>query len=545
MVMHYFSEHRLFCFLVHPSLFAHPMEQRLASLAEDAGSPDKAAMNFDRPRQKAVDSWLPHRLKPAVARRYRNEPVFQELIEVRGLDLFLPIQRLFSGEVPARCRIYRLTDRARDLLNTGQSYEWDVPAEERFGHQPVLALTSSAAARIRTALGEKAELPATLPPVGDAEGKSRPVVPIQIHDVLVYRFSTDRVVCQVELEATGRDGSPVPPVLLAEMLHHCGRFSALAWKEMPPSKAPAQSDLEPRLIEIDQFTIGALVARLLFGGRGVVQRSFRTYTHAYAKVDPAGPALDPRQLRALGRRFARRYTGDYDFSETALGFRELSEFNNVQHVFSREGSATIVDPRTEGQPVEFLKSFLADAVEHTYLPIVVLNLHEVAEGLELDARSVLTAGDPGEIAGSQGSAVEEWSFLQRRLAVLKTRFRFRQVSSITMHNAFNRAIRECLELDDLEAELSNDLREMSDRVQAEAAIASTRQREEFRHRYRWVPVLGAAVAVGLLFLEFAGAVAAFSADGWSLIEKVVLCTAVAVLLAAGLFTKSKLDHDPD
>ena len=538
-----FTAHRVFAFFDFALPFEDLPECCFADLALEPESPGPRAMDARCSRAPPVVGWLPDRLKAAATTRYRDESVLEETRIAVGNDFYPPIQRLLSGELTDRCRTFRLTQRARDLLNDGSLYHRDVLADQRFGHELVLVLSSAADKRIRASTCR--EVPASLLAESDPKAMQRVVVPVQIHDVLVYHFATGRAVCQVSLEARRLDGFPLSSVLLSELLQHCGRFSNLAWKETPPSITKPSPDSLTQLVEIDGFTMGALAARLVCGRRATMPTKFRTYTHIYAQIDPDGPETNAEQLRALGRVFARRYTADYDLSDQATGFQTVSDFDNVQHVSAREGAATIVDPRTGGRTIPFLEGFLADGLENRYLPISVLNFHHLAQGLELSARSVLGTQDPGVDHDDPDAVIHAWTDLQRQLAILNARFRFRQVSQISMHNAFNRALRDSFDLDGLEAELASDLNQMSARVQAEAALQSTRQREEFRRGYRWVTAFVTSAVTGVFVLELASIVHAFNQGGFDAFEIVAGVGALVLAALAFWWVRLKTDRDPE
>lgn len=526
------STHRVYAFLTFAAPFKAGLAPRLSGLIDARPRPTgensdaEVGQDLNRPSPSRPNVWVPERLRPAIRDRYRDEPILETCEQSAGGNYYVPLQRLVSGRLPARCKVYRLTERAQAILRKGELYLKDVPVEERFQHSLVMTLTPKSVKRLHDQLHAGTEIPGRLfteASSGAGRKERRLMVPVRVAEFVAYHFATGRVVCQVGFEAVLPDGVPMTDALLAELTDHAGRFAALGWIETPvkpdvgETGAPSQ-----RLIEMEGFTIGTLVARLLFGTGGSSQRSFRTFTHAYAQVAADQPATTAKEIGELANRLARQYTSDYALTKDLAGAHKVADFDNVQHVLTREGGATVVDPRVDGEAVGFLERFLADALIPSYLPIAALNLHQHAQLLDLSARSILATADPEDIddmidgRDEHGPALESvdraWRDMQETLALTRVRFRFVQISPVTMHNAFNSALRRSFGVDELETVLSRDLAEMSARVQAIIARDNRARDERLERRYGWIPAVVAAFAAGVLALEFVSTFHAFSGD---------------------------------
>lgn len=483
--------------------------------------------DLDRPKTKPTECWLPERLRPAVRERFGGDAIFEEFRGGAGGDFYVPLQRLVSGELADRCKLYRLSARMRDLLRKGDAYLESTPPKDRFTHSLAMILKPAAARRIRAQLPPGQDIPDEM--IFAAEncsgkgGNPRLVVPISINQILVYHFGTNRIVCQVGFEASLPANFTMTDVVLSELVDHAGRFADLGWIEMPNKVLRTETeDEKPRLIEIPRFSLGSLVARMLFGPGGEIQRSFRTFTHTYAQIGPDHPKMDASALKLFGTRIARQYTTDYALSEEIAGAIRVADFDNVHHYLAREGGATIVYPHTNGEPVAFLEDYANTALERSYLPILVLTLHQHTRMLELAARSVLSTPDPDvliertdELADAKIDVEkidQDWRELQDGLVLLQSRFRFMQISQITMHNSFNKALRDCFDLDAMEAALSRDLAEMSERIRAGIARYNQLRASRFAERYGWIAKAITGVVAGIFFLEFVNAFVAMYDD---------------------------------
>jgi hypothetical protein len=464
-----------------------------------------------------------------------------------GSGLHLPVERLLSGKQAGRCQTWEITDLALKLLNRGELYDGVAP-EQRFCHQLALVLRPSVLERIQRLPDGSAALFREVP---GANGKAKWVLPIKVTGLRVYQFATGRVICQLGLEAVVPNGAQMTPAALTELVDLCGRFPTLGWLQTAPRILRKDGGAEDaRLIEMPDFTIGGVIARFVLADRARISLSHRTFTHAFASVTPDGPPTTFEELRGVAARLARQYTTDYALRAEATKAGVVADFDNVVHVIAREGGATIIDPRTDGQPVEFLQTYMTKSLMGTYLPIIALNLHQLAQAMELNAMAVLDTDDTDTVkdkaeAGPEGLAVAvaHWRELEEKLAVLHSRFRFRQISPVSMHNSFNKALRDSFGLDELEQELTGDLAGMSARVQTAVALLEQERRSAFRRQFRWVSVVAAAAAACVVSVDIMTGVLSFWKDGSGVWMGIAGIVALVATGAAAMWTYKKLNSD--
>ncbi len=447
--------------------------------------------------------FVPERIRRSLALRYRAEPIFKENHEERGSDFHLPLKLLVNGDDKERCQTFGLAEQARRLLSRCDLYadDADIAIADRHKHQLVLKIPSSGYKRIEASLSESGtgfpkELLTT---PEDAGARPVPFIPLRVCDLLLYRFATNRAICQLELEPILPDGFPVTAAIFSELVDIISRFPKLAWLEV-------NSDKANRFAPGEEFTIGSMVARLLHGGNGIYEVTHRTFTHSFAKISAGGERGSKTVLRQVAAKLARQYTTDYAFSEDAQGVHFVSDFDNVIHAVAREGAATIVDSGDEN--VAYLNEYQTATLGRSYLPLVATNLHYHDKALDLLAHSIFSAPDHSEVLLIEELSAEtdtayrekmtEWRKLEGNVALLNSRFRFRQVSQVTMQNTFNKVMRQALDLDELEIQLRDDMSQMSARMQEAIHFRDQSLQRRFEKRYFWLPVLAAAFAAASL-----------------------------------------------
>ncbi|WP_417812530.1 hypothetical protein [Thalassospira alkalitolerans] len=513
--------------------------------------------------------WLPEKCRPAAKSHFADVSLLRETSKPCGGDLYAPVRGLISGETPSLCRVYTLSEQFQNFLARGVLYEKDVPAEERFQYQLAMVLSGAARKRFEKALSEddmptEFLIPARKP--DGAMGKDAFVVPIEISGFDLYQFATGRVVCQLSLKARMPDGRDLPSPLLTELVSHAGRFAKLGWIEHPPSilqakKSKGVSGAEgdqmvdvsaPVLLDgMDEFTLGGFVNRIVRGPRGRAARSMRTYTHAFAMISKKSTGQVRGLLEEFGKKLARQYTDDYALSADADGLHEVADFDNVVHILSREGGASIVDPFKNGEKIPFLSDFRQATLEKNYLPISVLNVHQHARSLDLLTLAVKKGDEARELDVGTGTvsahdAIEDeksvlraWDKMQDDVTLLNSRFRFHQISPVSMHNRFSMAQRLALGLDELEKHLSADLADMSMRIQALVSMRSQARQQRFDRWFWWVPIVGSGVLTGILVLEIVTAVFDMRESGFDIWELGALAVAAAITIGATWFAFHK------
>lgn len=532
-----FDEHLVSVFLSYEVSDGGKVNSTFADLVSEASSGSHTAEQFDRTSPEPVNVWLPERLRLACSTRYAQEAIFEKRTAKRAGDLYLPVQRLLSGSSPDHCTTFGLTERALSLLNKGQLYDSDTPPDERYGHRLAFKLSKPALRRLEASMPPGSELPGS-EALGEKEIER--ILPVTIEECHVYHFSTGRIVCRLSLKVSDRDAPTMNGTLLAELADHMGRFATLVWLETAPSapdaKAPAARVLVP-----EDFTIGSLIARLLHGEKAISQSSHRAYTHVYGLVAENTPSLSKQRLALLAERLARQYTDDYALTVGVTHGEVVSDFDNIVHVASREGAATLVDPRTKGIAIPILKDFQNGPLFQSYLPLIVLNIHQLSQALSLNARTVLDTSGMRSLQdnGHSDDSVEVWEKLRRDALRLRNHFCFHTVSQVTMHNDWNKALRKVLELDVAEMRLSRDIAEMSERVEIAAQKNTELRRASFERRFGWISKIAAGLGLALVAVEGVMVYHTFRQGGFDTFEfgsLLLLLALVVVGLIGGIWS---------
>ncbi len=541
-----FDDHQVSVFVTFPTNDRAARDSTFASLIRQPIADSESCSQFDRNSPRPVPVWLPHPLRPAVGGRYGNEPVFRPFEQADTGDLYMPIQKLLGGWTPERCSLYRLTQRALALLNKGESYEADVKAEDRHIYRLAIRFRDAPLRRLRQSLPEGAVIPGiTLPIRNDTKPQVR-LLPLKIIDCLVYQFGTGRTVCHLSLRFDPRLIPVVPGSLLGELADHVGRFGELVWLQTPGKLADIGADAG-RIFPMEGLTVGSLVTRLVCGPCAVSQPSLRSFTHVFGRIDARGPATRRIELIRHAQLYARQYNSDYALTEDseALHGEIVSDFENVVHVACREGAASLVDPRTFGEVVHKLENYRTNSLNAAYLPLVVLNIHQYAEALALNARGVLEYAGPEapEMRGTSDpkAVVLVWEDMRDNLANLRNRFRFHQVSQVTMHHSWNAALRRALDLDFFEEMLERGASEMAVRLHAVSARLIAERSERFERQFGWISRIAGGLGIMVVVIELIALLNTFLKDGLNSFEtaSVGFLVVIAVVGLFGAFRQPK------
>ena len=436
--------------------------------------------------------WLRASERAALLAEGRETRIWEPAPMNVGPDLYPHVRRMLgdaatSKDTNALC--FRLADLPRRLLQgkslVGRS-ETEHGANDKHARCKLVLLLSASArsrigARLRCASADALELH------------------IEHMQLVVYRTGFGIVVAQFSLRTL--DGSPLPPYCLVEGVTSLARFNKLEWRHVV-SDAPA---LTTRSSGDASFTFSKIVSSLHasedIGGTGR-----RLFSATYAQF---GHAPDPVARRHFALQLARHYSDDYRIADSVGGTRTVADFENVTHVVSMEGCATIPDlaPPPGLTVPDFVINFKSGTFERTYLPIMVLAFHEFMALLHFcnDAKFWFGSGSDrfhewaAQCAAPQGgtkkssttAAVDrEAAFgILARLRDDILRFRlcycFSHVSYSTAHNAVYEALREAWGCARMLAELGQDTAEIT-------ALLDERIREENARRVRFFGILGAA-----------------------------------------------------
>ena len=182
----------------------------------------------------------------------------------------------------------------------------------------------------------------------------------------------------------------------------------------------------------------------------------------------------------------------------------------MRSVIANEGAATIVTP-TPAQPElpAFLANFKTGTFRRHYLPIALLALHEQAFLIQRAARAL---DAPGSTA--TGVPLAELQRLLRDALLFRLRFRFAELSFISMHNEVNRGFRTVMSLDRLLDDLGNDVAAVEAFLRARSDAEREVAAEATERRFYWASVVGAMALAGLTtFTILKEAIEAFSPSG--------------------------------
>jgi hypothetical protein len=442
--------------------------------------------------------WLPASERETLLAEGRATRVWEPAPMNVGPDLYPHVRRMLGDAATStgtNALCFRLADLPRRLLQ-GRSLASRGDAEpgahdKQARRKLVLVLSATARSRIAARLGG-----------GGCDALELHIEHVQL---VIYRTGFGTVVAQVSLGAL--DGSPLPAYCLVEAVTSLARFSKLEWRHAA-GDSPAPGAASPG---DTPFTFGDIVSSL-HAGEDIGGTGRRLFTATYAQFRRA-PDTEARRHFAL--QLARHYSDDYRIADSIGGACTIADFENVMHVVSMEGCATIVDlaPPSGLTVPDFVVNFKTATFERTYLPIMVLAYHEFMALLHFSNDTKFWFGggnDPFPAwaaqcarpeSGSKKSAATKKPAASRavdreaaftQLARLRDdilRFRlcycFSHVSYSTAHNAVYQALREAWGCGRMLAELGQNTAEIT-------AVLDERIREENARRIRWMGVAGAA-----------------------------------------------------
>jgi hypothetical protein len=446
--------------------------------------------SHDKPPPDALP-WLPASERETLLAEGRQTGIWEPAPMNVGPDLYPHVRRMLGDAATAtdtNALCFRLADLPRRLLqgrslarrNQGEQG----PNDKQVRRKLVILLSASARSRIDARLG----------------GGSPDALGLHIDDMqlVVYRTGFGIVIAQVSLRTL--DGSPLPPYCLVESVTSLARFNKLAWRDAAgdssATTAPASAGAP--------FTFSDIVSSLHAGEDiGGVGRRLFTATYAQFARTP-----EPAARRHFALQLTRHYSDDYRIADSIEGTRTVADFDNVLHVVSMEGCATIVDltPPAGLTVPEFVTNFKAVTFERTYLAIMVLAYHEFIALLHFSNDTRFWFGEGGDrfhawaeqrTSSQRATKPRTSPAVDRegafgRLARLRDdilRFRlcycFSHVSYSTAHNAVYESLREVWGCARMLTELGQDTAEIT-------ALLDGRLRDENARRIRFLGLIGAA-----------------------------------------------------
>jgi len=413
----------------------------------------------------------PEDQRAAMQGRYADEPVWRlaepddagKTAFAIGADLHPHIQAILSGARTDLASRWLLTENAIRLLDRADLYETTTPPEARIRKSIVFAQTPAAQRRLAT-FGA---------PVRD--------IALKIAGVDLTIFETGMGFLQARYAfAPPAGGDPVTSLEILETVYALSRFNNCHWTASGPGRETIG----------EAFTLGALMRSLCLGADSITKASGRVYTQMFVRF---GAALPVEQADLFALYAARHYTSDYETSDTIKGAARVRDFTTVGHTLALEGAATVITPSSTGETPDFLATFRTHTFQAHYVPIVTLALHEREFLVEKTSSALFSREQRAEAASVQGLLVR---LLQESL-IFRVLFRYTEVSDISMHNAFNRALREVLGLDRMQAEFSGDIAEASAFVERQAELEKRRAEHHRERRFWFLGVIGAGILSAL------------------------------------------------
>lgn len=427
-------------------------------------------------KKDASGSPIPRDQYDGLLNRYRSESVWQKAENVVGSDLHEYIRRILAGENPDLASFWTLGKQAARFVNSADLYPAPTTEDER---KAISGSRIAKAIRLDLSKGAQERL--------RVHGVEPAPLRIILGDLRLAAFATGRGIAMVPITLARLSDTSVPTAIeLLEAVIAVNRGHLLSWC--------SAKDGVP--VEGEAFSLIALVQRLLFGGPSSAEaRNFkgRGHTYAFVRFDDVVPVAD---RDALAVYMARHYTSDYAVSGEAAGRISVADFDTVRHAIALEGAATVVGPTADHPHLtSFLKDFRTTTFQRHYALVALLALHEHAYLLESVAGSVKALTQPKDEkvkkqARQDEERADKLGKLQSDFLDFRLRFRFPEVSHISMHNAVHRAFRKALALDRLLDERAADIGD-------HAADLQFQLDQRRNGSFRWVSAFAAAGVAGL------------------------------------------------
>ena len=439
----------------------------------------------------AAPVWIPSDVVPAVQGRYGEERVWRRIEPAGGLrsgsqrggehepkassmpgkswssgDLCRPIEDLFGGRRSDLLGWWTLGERAMALIEDAGLYEQSVAPDRRTAKDLTLLFDRKRAReRIDAQLGASASYHLFL----------------KIDGVELLQFRTRIGLVKVEARVERPDRMPLTPAELIETVASLSRFNRLQWRLRSRDPISPGAPLDG-----PKFSLGSLVRTLIGQAFGREQEGARVFTYTIARSTNS-PAQATAERFAM--QLARQYTEDHAAVATSSTIFMVQEFENVRHCCAVEGAATLIsdDAHTAiGTVPEFISQIYETTIRRNYLPIVLLNLHERTELLDLSTESAFW---PDTRCFHQDT-LQRLEAIRDRSLKLRICYSFAEVSEISIHNDFNRAIRKAFALDRMLSELNQKVIEVD-------GFLRQMDFQQSQARFRWPGIFGAAALAGL------------------------------------------------
>lgn len=442
-------------------------------------------------------AWLPANEHAPLLRNDRRTRIWDPAPLNVGPDLYPHVRRMLgdgAATIDAAALCFRLADLPRQLLR-GKSMDDDgergtlaqneTPNENKGRRALELKLSTAAKARIAARQGT---------PAPD-------MLQVDIEQMRLIAFRTGFGIVIIEVTLRNRDRSPLHPYCLVEGVLSLARFNHLQWSDAAPAAGPKSG-------AAGSFTLGDIVTSL-HSSTDIGSSGRRLFSATYVQL---ATAPSPEAKRHFAIALARHYSDDYRVSDTIEGVRFVADFENVAHAVAMEGCATIVDPAPASPgAADFVRNFKSGTFDRTYVPVMVLALHEfiallyysndakfwVASGSDNFSKWVAQTKKPGaaDAVAAQGvnrdAAFATLARLRDEVIRFRLCYRFSHVSYVSMHNAVYSAMRDAWNLRQMLADLGQDTAEIT-----------TLLEERFgRQNARRVRIFGLIGAAGLAYIS--------------------------------------------
>jgi hypothetical protein len=367
--------------------------------------------------------------------------------------LYPHIKKLLGGQKRDAIRRFKLTDQARGLIEKASVYSEKASLETRRVHELILTLPAS---RVGLAVSGQSEL-SNLGAIGSPI-KDKRYYRVLLRDVELYAFRTDIAVAVAEISIqTLHDG-----VLSLQELGAAARELAVG-KQPLHWRVAKGSDMHRPVT--DGFALhdvlGGLVPSDLGNGRVIP----RTFFYSFASLLNNAEASDADQLplnaTEAAKAMAWRSALDDRGSEGDADPDIIVEGNQVAHAVSLEGAASVsVAPvPTNGDTGDKRVQKLKDDATKTYVPIAVLNLHELCASLRISERASFWPAVDQKMAHEVQQKLEK---IRDQALGLRLTYRFAEISPRLVCRAFHHGLRKQFGLSHLEAEISRDMSEVNE-----------------------------------------------------------------------------------
>ncbi len=380
-----------------------------------------------------------------------------------GQDFHRHIREMVGGHRAGLATRWTLDDTARTFVDSASLYEQETDPALRIGKRLVLLLNDSSRERLRNH-------------AIDCDG-----LRVRIRSVTLTLFQTGHGFAVTVIQLERDDGAPLSALELLEAQILLTRFGKIAWADARTGDLVAGAP----------FLLGDLVHRLATGRDVSSHAAQRVTTCTYAQFAEPVPTAE-RDL--FGLHLARHYSTDYVISPDIGGVVFVADFETVRHAVALEGAATIVGAASDpSELASFVRNFKTVAFRRHYVPIALLARHEHAFLVARTSASVLSDNEKEGVV----QTVKRLERLRGESLSFRLRYRFSELSFVTMHNALNHAFRKVMNLDRMMEELSSDVASVEAFIR-EVRDEEHRQREEEKHRrYYWTTLVGGAALAGL------------------------------------------------